>query len=327
MHLPAVKQIFNWAKTTVAVCVALNLRDWLAPGGVGHLRDIASLTTGTGPASLLAAAVALTVVNKALLVGLLGRVSPSTPRREHLGDRESWMLDGVDAAGGIVLAAAWVLSPWFFPVALAPVLLGQRSAVHRHLVEKAQTDAKTGVATPTHWRTVADRAVTRARHASGGTLGVLMVDLDHFKQLNDCHGHLAGDEVLTAVADTLRLAVRPGDLVGRFGGEEFVILVVDADLDDTTHVAARIQQRLDLIGGRSGTPGDGITVTASIGVAVYGYHGIDLDQLLRAADQGLYTAKTAGRDRVGIAPPHSTDLRSVAENERGSQGLGFRLPL
>jgi diguanylate cyclase (GGDEF)-like protein len=297
-----VKRTFNAGLMMLACLAAAAVRDALAPGGSTAIIHVSSVTHGTGPLSVVAAGVVLVAVSETLLMGLLRQVAPATPWRAHFGDMEDWILNAVDLAAGAVLAVAWVVSPVFFGLATLLVLLLQRSAVHRHLVEMSQSDAKTGVANPVHWRTVTTRAVTRAQHV-GGSMGVLMVDLDHFKAINDTCGHLAGDAVLTAVADTLRLAVRPGDLVGRFGGEEFAVLLDGAGIGDASSTAARIQQRIGMLGARSGPTGDPIYVTASIGLAVLGVHGDDLNELLAAADQALYQAKAAGRDRVELAIP------------------------
>jgi len=311
LRLPAVKRLFNAAKDVLAVIAAAATRDVLAPGGLSGLNHLTSMTSGAGAVSALAAGAALVAVSEILLVGLLRQVSPTTPWRTQLGDRDSWELTAVDVCAGILAALAWLASPLFFALGLAPMLLLQRGVIYRHLVTTAQTDTKTGLATPGHWRSVAERAVTRSAHV-GTPVAVLMVDLDHFKAINDSDGHLAGDEVLTAVADALRLAVRPGDLVGRFGGEEFTVLLPGADVPKATEIAVRIHRRIGIPIGRTGTTGERRHVTASIGVAVFGHHGDDLDELLAAADRALYKAKDTGRDRVVMASVVEDHLNPAA---------------
>ena len=296
LRLAPMRRVFNTAKVMVACAGAagvLHLIHRVPTAQVGHL---ASVDGGLGVVSVLAAAATLVVVNEALLVGLLRQVAPTTPWRAQLGDKEIWSLNAVDVSAGVLMATAWMVSPVFFAVGLAPVLWLQRSVVYRHLVEMSQKDTKTGAATPSHWRAVASRTVSRAQHA-GESLAVLMIDLDHFKRINDSFGHLVGDDVLVAVAESLRLAVRPGDLVGRFGGEEFSVLLAGATLPEAVHAADRIHERIRAV--RLSHAGDpAMRVTASVGVAVFGRHGLDLDELLAAADQALYRAKAAGRDRV-----------------------------
>jgi diguanylate cyclase (GGDEF)-like protein len=300
LRLPPVKAVFNTAMYTLLVLAAAAVHDAAGTGAHSRHDLLNSMRTSTGALAVLAAGVVFVGLNQAIIVGLLRRVTPATPWVTVLGDREHWLLAVTDVCAGITLALTWVVSPVFFVITLAPVLLLQRSVVYRHLVEFARTDTKTGLANPSHWRSVAGRVVSRTQHA-GGSVAVLMVDLDHFKAINDTYGHLVGDSVVAAVADTLKLAVRPRDLVGRFGGEEFSVLLSDATLSEAAHVAARIRDRVSAIQVDASGHAPPPRVTASVGVAVFGHHGLDLDELLIAADSALYDAKAAGRDRVCIA--------------------------
>jgi len=133
----------------------------------------------------------------------------------------------------------------------------------------------------------------------GGTLSVLLADLDHFKSVNDTYGHLAGDAVLAGVADVLRLHARTADVIGRFGGEEFLLLLPSTDLDSARRAAGRL---LAALANHPVTTGDGrrLTVTTSIGVASLSELAEEAtpDTLLALADQRLYQAKATGRNRV-----------------------------
>ena len=124
-----------------------------------------------------------------------------------------------------------------------------------------------------------------------------MLDLDEFKQINDRHGHLAGDRYLRALGPVLRASLRLADLACRYGGDEFCILLPETDGAGARTIAERIRVAVgDLIVDAEGTP---VRTTASIGLAVHPLHdGGDLKALLRAADQALYRAKRLGRDRV-----------------------------
>ncbi|WP_236225445.1 sensor domain-containing diguanylate cyclase [Pseudomonas pseudonitroreducens] len=150
--------------------------------------------------------------------------------------------------------------------------------------------------------TFQDRECRRARE-SHAQLGVLYADLDHFKAINDQHGHAAGDLVLCECARRLRAALRPDDLLVRQGGEEFVALLKVKDSEEVQRVAERVRE---LIGhGPVQLPGGPLPVSLSIGCTLLG-SAENIDQALERADAALYSAKQAGRNRVSFsAPPAS----------------------
>jgi diguanylate cyclase (GGDEF)-like protein len=128
-------------------------------------------------------------------------------------------------------------------------------------------------------------------------LGAVALGLDHFKTLNDRHGHQAGDEALAAVGAALAATVRASDFAGRWGGEEFLVLLPDTGLEGATLLAEKLRAAVSTI-DVPGVPG---RITASAGVAVLPDHAADAEELLRAADRALYAAKAAGRNRVARA--------------------------
>jgi diguanylate cyclase (GGDEF)-like protein len=140
-------------------------------------------------------------------------------------------------------------------------------------------------------------------------LGCIMLDLDHFKQINDSRGHLAGDHVLKGVASRLRESVRPYDVIGRYGGEEFVVLLPDTNLEQSLVVAERI--RVSICSGPFEHEGDQIPVTVSLGVSCSNENDQGVNDLLKRADEGLYKAKAAGRDRVSwVYQPFDSEIHS-----------------
>ncbi len=143
------------------------------------------------------------------------------------------------------------------------------------------------------------REISRADH-SGDPLGVVMADIDRFKQFNDTYGHDAGDRLLRAVADTITRGLRQGDVPCRYGGEEFLLLMPAVTVDSIT---ARTEQlRMAVADTRiehQGVPLPGVTLSA--GIALYPRHGADAAGVLEAADRALYAAKRTGRDRVVLA--------------------------
>jgi diguanylate cyclase (GGDEF)-like protein len=179
-------------------------------------------------------------------------------------------------------------------VQAAPVVANLRNLAVAEL--RAATDALTGLPNK---RAVADnlkRMVAQANRAAT-TMAMLMLDLDHFKEINDALGHSRGDEVLAAVGVTLAATVRECDFAGRFGGEEFVVLLPDVDLHGARRVGEKIQSAVAGIF----VPGLDRKITASIGIALVPDHGGDPETLERAADRALYSAKQKGRNRIELA--------------------------
>jgi diguanylate cyclase (GGDEF)-like protein len=139
-----------------------------------------------------------------------------------------------------------------------------------------------------------------AAHASRAVspLAALLLDLDHFKQVNDTHGHAAGDEVLAALGATLKATLRASDFVGRYGGEEFVILLPDTGYAEAQTTAEKIRTAVAAIT----VSGVSRPITASIGFAVFPDNAHDSMTLLRNADRALYSAKSNGRNPVESTP-------------------------
>lgn len=163
-----------------------------------------------------------------------------------------------------------------------------------------------------------EQTVARAERR-GGYLAVLAIDIDHFKAINDSIGHLAGDAVLRDLAGVLTRSSRGGDIVGRVGGEEFVILLPDADMEMAGVVAERVRESVRRHAFKTGR--GGITVTVSLGVACEQVTDAHAGRALRArADEALYVAKRLGRDRVVTWAPgirsNATPPWTVSINQR-----------
>ena len=142
-------------------------------------------------------------------------------------------------------------------------------------------------------------------------LSVVMADLDHFKNINDQHGHLIGDKVLAAAASRLSCDSRGGDTIGRYGGEEFIMVLEDTDIIDATHFAERIRSRMN---ADPFTVSDvSIPMSISLGVAE-AWEGDDAESLVARADRALYKAKAAGRDRVQAATAKGLPMHVAAES-------------
>lgn len=189
--------------------------------------------------------------------------------------------------GGLVLAlCAWVIA-----------LLRDREARLEHL---SKTDVLTGLYNRRHFMELIEAELARARRYRT-PLAVVMVDLDHFKEVNDGRGHQVGDRVLAAVAGAMSESVRETDLAARYGGEEFVLLLPNTDRQGARELAERCREVVaDTLVADAGGP---LHVTASMGVASYPEDVVDgdVDALLGAADDALYRAKGGGRNRVEMA--------------------------
>lgn len=175
-----------------------------------------------------------------------------------------------------------------FEFVLLSVALGIRV---REIRRQSRTDGLTGLGNRSHYDELVGQAFAQAR-ASGQALGLLVIDVDHFKQVNDKHGHGVGDRVLEGVADALRRRVQPPAVACRYGGEEFVVVVPRADAAALSALAEELRRAIT-----ASSPG--IPVTASFGLASTAEHPFaDPRGLFRAADEALYAAKRTGRDRV-----------------------------
>lgn len=224
--------------------------------------------------------------------------------RNVLGSKVDNLLDGTTAGLGIVTAVMLVLVPPTVSILVLVAILGNRLAEISQLQEEADTDSKTGVFNMRGWTEAAERAFERANR-SNLPVALIMLDFDHFKWINDSYGHPAGDDVLRAIAKLLKKVTRPTDVVGRFGGEEFVILLADTDATAAGHAARRIREAISGMRinttGKHGAPVTIARRTTSIGVAAYPDHGSSVQELLRAADAAVYEAKDNGRDQIRVA--------------------------
>lgn len=172
------------------------------------------------------------------------------------------------------------------------------------LLELSNTDHLTGLFNRRFLMESLDKEVQRARRKDG-QVALLLLDIDHFKRVNDTHGHLQGDVVLQKVAIHIQKELRSYDVAARYGGEEFVAVLPDTSLKEAYNVADRI--RLSVQGMRFAGSLSAEQVTVSLGIAIFPSPFFDdIDGLLRAADEALYKAKEGGRNRVVISDPERT---------------------
>jgi diguanylate cyclase (GGDEF)-like protein len=268
-------------------------------GGYGRLAGAMSPVAVV--ATVVAALLVYTIVDVALIAVRVALYrTPGVTVLKVFGNPSNHMLEIATLCHGALVAFAFAYSPALLVLALPQVVVLHRAVLLKQVEEKARKDSKTGLLNSAGWHQRASRERSRAARANEG-FGLLMVDLDHFKKVNDTYGHVAGDAVLKAVADAISHEVRDYDAVGRFGGEEFVVLLPGMDEHDGVGVAERIRHAVTQLVVEA--PVEGRTtlirnLSASIGVSTFPSAGDDIEPLLLAADAALYEAKNTGRNRV-----------------------------
>jgi diguanylate cyclase (GGDEF)-like protein len=288
LGLGAAAVAFRWATHTFHVTPMITWPDFADQGKVMAWAGLAA-----------ACGVLNFVVGRALVITAAKTADPSISARRQQFSREPLFHDMAELSVGIVIAFAVTGSPFLAFVALPLVTLLHRSIRHSQLVDASRLDGKTGLLNMTAWQREARTQVSRAT-GTRTPLAVAIADIDHFKIVNDTFGHLAGDMVLAAVAKALTGFLREGDLVGRFGGEEFVILLPSTSAGEARQIIERLRRRVaQLTTPADDRPGSTpLQVTISIGVAAMESARRDLEDLLAAADHALYEAKQAGRNCV-----------------------------
>lgn len=182
------------------------------------------------------------------------------------------------------------------------------NALQAQLQRQASTDPLTGLFNRRHVFAQIENELNRYRRY-GEAFSVILIDADHFKRVNDRFGHGAGDATLCRIADVCRRSVRETDVTGRFGGEEFIVLLPHTDGRAAAVVAERIRKTMHRTDVEAHP--DAVAVTLSLGVAEVGPGSDSFDALLKEADTALYAAKDAGRDRVALAAAIGPGARSA----------------
>jgi len=244
--------------------------------------------------------------NTAMMVPAFKASDPAVRVRTMILARETVQNDAAELCVAVLVTFAIAINPLTIVFALPFVTLLQRSFRHAQLVNASRIDSKTGLLNAGTWEREAAAEVARAVRTRT-PLALALVDIDHFKAVNDAFGHLAGDRALKAIARTFRIFLREYDLVGRFGGEEFAVLLPHTKALDAYGIAERIREHIAATPLEVGDLPDEeqVRVTVSMGVAALGAHwditaGSQITDLLAAADRALYQAKRAGRDQVCV---------------------------
>ncbi len=274
-------------------------------------------------------------------------VKLSDPKISLVGlefEREALQADFAEADLGILITVVVGVNVVLAVFAVPTVLLIRRFMMHAQLLAQSRLDTKTGLLNSFTWETEATAEVARAIRTHL-PLSVALIDIDHFKAVNDTHGHLVGDKVLRAVTDAIQQHLRSYDLAGRFGGEEFVVLLPQARQADAVNIAERLRTHVAAMsiplhdGGpgeehavdpslngaaRSGEHGAAaVRLTISVGVAALSDSTRELNDLMAAADAALYYAKQTGRNKTyaaGAAGRGTSGALPVAAAAVGGSG-------
>ena len=319
-RVPVYRRAFSAAAIGLSyAAAALTFRGLthLAPGVAAHPASHAL-------AWMLCAAACAAVqwtVNQVLVWTAIKGANPSVRIRDEQFAREPMYNDVAELCVAVIVSFCVAGSMIALVFAFPFITLLQRSVRHARLVHDSRADSKTGLLNAATWERQATTEVARAVRTKTA-LAIALLDIDRFKVINDTYGHLVGDQVLKEIARTLASLLRDYDLAGRFGGEEFSLLLPQTRAVDAIRIAERIRSSiagLSIIApGTAG--GERVQVTVSIGVAA-----LDIGaertygQLMSAADAALYRAKSCGRDQVQMIST-ARGLSAVSGPSRGING-------
>ena len=237
------------------------------------------------------------------LIVLAVKISDPTIRlADQELSREALQADFAEFDLGVLITVVVAVNPVLAVFAVPSVLLARRFIMHAQLLAQSRIDTKTGLLNASTWEREATVEIARAVR-TGSPLALALVDIDHFKIVNDTYGHLMGDKALRAVTDALRGQLRNYDLAGRFGGEEFVILLPQTREYDALTVAERLRGHIAAMAipvDDSDPAGRTVTLTISVGVAALDGERRELTDMLAAADSALYYAKETGRNKTHV---------------------------
>jgi diguanylate cyclase (GGDEF)-like protein len=271
-----------------------------AGGAVGHGMHALTWTVAVGAAEIVGGR-----GHRFLILAAIKLTDPSVRLAEQELSREALQGDFAEFDLGVLITVVVAVNPVLAVFAVPTVLLARRFMMHAQLVAQTRLDTKTGLLNASTWEREATTEVERAIR-TGSPLALALVDIDHFKAVNDTYGHLVGDKVLRAVTDALQSQLRSYDLAGRFGGEEFVLLLPHAREVDALHVAERLRAHVAAMAipvDDNDESAGFVRLTISVGVASLDSAGRELTEMLAAADAALYHAKETGRNKTHVMSP------------------------
>jgi diguanylate cyclase (GGDEF)-like protein len=319
-HAPLYRRVFS--------CASIGLSYGAASVTFHELSPIMNPATGgtlrRGLAWILLVTVTVlvrTILNKAMIMTAVKGSDPAARIRTEVFGRESLYNDAAEICISVLVTYGVAGNLLLAPVALPVVTLLQRSLRHAQLLNDSRADSKTGLLNAATWERESTAEIVRAVRTRT-PLAVALLDIDRFKAINDTYGHLVGDEVIKEIAHTLNSLLRDYDRAGRFGGEEFSLLLPQTRAVDAFRIAERVRANiagLSII-APGATGGERVHVTVSIGVAALDSGSKrEYAELMAAADAALYRAKAGGRDQVQMIST-TRGVSAISGTSRGTDG-------
>jgi diguanylate cyclase (GGDEF)-like protein len=254
-------------------------------------------------------------INHLLLVAAIRLFDREARIQELIGSRESITSDSIELCVAVVVSLVVAINPALMALALPSVVMQRRYVMRVQLVTHARIDSNTGLLNAATWQREATAELIKALR-SRSPLALAMVDIDHFEEVNDIAGKVVHDQLLRDVAGMLKDQLPGHDLIGRFGGDEFAVLLPGAGGDEAKRITEQLRDRIaaEPIAIESGSQeGYVFRLTVSIGVAVLNQSRRALGELIDAADSALGQAKSTGWNKVCVLPDDGDDAGGLAE--------------
>jgi diguanylate cyclase (GGDEF)-like protein len=295
------RRIFSNATISLAYgCASLLFH--AIPASVAGSRPGTQSHALTWTAIVVACGVLGWLINHVLLLMAIRLSDPTATVRELIGSKESVTSDSIELSLAVSVALVVAINPWLMALALPSVVMQRRYLMRVQLLTHSRIDAKTGLLNAATWQREATAELLRALR-SGAPLALAMVDIDHFHDVNERAGHLVRDQLLRDIAGMLKEQLPGHDLIGRFGGEEFAVLLPKTSQEEARRLSERLRDHIaaEPIAIESGDQaGFVFRLTVSIGVAVMNESRRALSELIGAADSALGEAKRTGWNKVYV---------------------------
>ncbi|MEM7127734.1 MAG: diguanylate cyclase [Chloroflexota bacterium] len=274
--------------------------------------DVHILMTANAISSITLAAVAYLIINHALIGQALVLARNISWEESGVMSPEGLISDLAVLMQGFVVAFAWRINPLLIAPVLSSLVLMYRGLFIHKLQQEARIDDKTGLWNTRHFKAIFKVELEKAQQLEK-PLSIIMADLDFLRNVNDQHGHLAGDLVLTEVGKLIRENIGLSHTGARAGGEEFCILMPGTEVEEAWAIAEKIRSAIEHHPFPIPNKQDTLHVTISMGLASFPADADEIDALVHQADMALYEAKSSGRNRIHCASPISI-CKGVPEN-------------